>query len=99
MAPNISRVVEMNEPMTVQVSPYKDKVYAAMRYMYFKDDGSMAFGKNGINIPIEWLVPALTEMLKIYNQATGSTIKLAGENAVINELYEEGGDDEDVPSE
>lgn len=83
--PNVSRVVELDKPATVQCSQYKDTVYMAMRYMYNLPDGSLAFGKNGVNIPIQWFARAVKELLKVYNEATGSTLTLAGENAVSNE--------------
>ena len=88
-----TKVVELDKPATVQASLYKETEYMMMRYMYFLPNGSMAFGKNGINIPIIWFVRAVKELLKIYNEATGSTLELAGENAVYNELDEEGDDE------
>ena len=94
-APNQPKIVEttalvhLNKPATVQVNTYQGQVYTALRYMYETPDGSLAFGKNGINIPIEWTEQALTEVLEVYNQATGSKLQIIGVNALPDPRQEE----------
>jgi hypothetical protein len=85
----VSKVADLNKPATVQISEFQGITYAAIRYMYEKEDGSLAFGKNGINIPIEWLPNAIAELLEVYNQSTGSTLSLTGENTIKDPMLEQ----------
>jgi hypothetical protein len=81
----VSRLVELNKTVTVQVSPYQGVVYAALRYMYEDPKtGDLLFGKNGVNIPIEYLPKALAELAAVYNEATGSTLEIVGDNTILD---------------
>jgi hypothetical protein len=77
-----SQLVDLNHPATVQVSDFKGTNYLAIRYMYEDDNGQLQFGKNGVNIPIEYAVMALKKLVEVYNEATGSALELVGETTV-----------------
>ena len=84
-APDIKKVIELDKPATVQCNLFKETVYMSIRYMFALPNGELAFGKNGVNIPVQWFYRAVKELLKVYNEATSSTLYLAGENAVAND--------------
>ena len=77
-----TELIELNQTATVQVNPFKGVEYLSIRYMYEDQDGELRFGKNGVNIPIEWAPKAIKKLIETYNKATGSTFELTGTNTL-----------------
>ncbi len=75
-------IVDLNQPCKVETSEFREVEYLVARYMYTTPDGTLAHGKNGINVPIQWTPKLLQAMIDVYNETTGSSLQLIGENAV-----------------
>ena len=88
-----SMLVDLNKPATIQISEFQGTTYASVRYMYEMDNGKLGFSKNGVNVPIEWTKTVIEDLLVVYNNATGSTLALTGENMIPDPIFDADGDE------
>lgn len=79
MLKSVSSDVDLGgKPAVAKVDQYKGTWYLSLRYTWITPTGEVAFSKNGINMPIDVARDAIDALVTVYNEATGSDLKLEG---------------------